>query len=93
MSGALLVFALQEPIGYTGMLVICLCFTLGSATLTYFYEFYKIDYLELANKIGFTSEDARRGEKFDGGVGGVKGAGAILDSPTGRQSNNSSLYR
>lgn len=61
------------------MMLICLGFTLGSAILTYFYEFYKINYLELARKIGYNCDELN-GEKYDG-VGGVKGAGDILESP------------
>ena len=57
--GAILVKTLQHPIGYHGMLVICLCFTIASAVLTFFYEFYKIDYLELARSKGFSADDMR----------------------------------
>ena len=39
------------------MLIICLAFTLVAAIITYFYTFKKISYLELAEKVGFISED------------------------------------
>ena len=48
MLGTLLVNTLQSTDEYTGMMLICLGFTLASATLTFFYQFYKISYLELA---------------------------------------------
>ena len=63
MLGALLVKTMQTNIGFTGMLIICLAFTLVSATITYFYIFKRISYLELAEKVGFVSED-RTASKF-----------------------------
>ena len=57
MLGTLLVKTLQTKIGFTGMLIICLAFTLVAAIITYFYIFKKISYLELAEKVGFISED------------------------------------
>ena len=35
------------------MLLICLALTLVAAVITYFYQFQKIDYVQLAEKVGY----------------------------------------
>ena len=73
MLGALLVKTCQQPLGFTGMLLICTGFTLVSAVITFFYQFYKISYLDLARKVGYHRESVHFSEKNTNAN--------ILDSP------------
>ena len=53
MTGTLLVNTLQEPIGYTGMLLIGLCTGTIAAIITFFLTFQRVSYAEIAEKAGF----------------------------------------
>ena len=59
LSGVLLVKTLQNPLGYHGMLLICLSLTLAAAALTYLYQFKKLDYLALAEAKGYSALELR----------------------------------
>lgn len=48
MSGLVIVGLLQQSIGYSGMLIVCLMFTSVAAVLTWFYKFNEpVNYAEL----------------------------------------------
>ena len=64
MSGTLFVATAQSKLGYNGMLLICLALTLVAATINFFYEYKKIDYIKLANKIGFNYKDDINDDKI-----------------------------
>lgn len=58
MLGTLFVKTAQDPIGYHGMLIVCLGFTTISAIITIFYRFELIDFAAVARKNDY------EGQKF-----------------------------
>ena len=65
MLGTLFVKTCQTALGFTGMLLICLGFTVLAALITAFYRFERISYLEWAQRIGWTREDLGFDKQID----------------------------
>lgn len=52
MLGTLFVKLGQDSLGFHGMLLVCIGFTASAAIITFFYDFHKFSYAEMADKLG-----------------------------------------